>query len=74
MISNKQILESWQITVDDTLFNSKEEEVPVVVLMKEAQVEAIKEIVSRKWKYNGIRSKYKPIDEIALELIKEIES
>lgn len=46
----------------------------ILFAMKEAQVEAIKEMVSRKWRYSGIRDKYKSIDDIAFELIKEIES
>lgn len=49
----------------------------ILFAMKEAQVEAIKEVIRRKWKVGSPvlpRHKYKSIDDIALELIKEIEN
>lgn len=53
----------------------------ILFAMKEAQVEAIKELVKRKWdnsvyfwQTNDPNRKSKTIDDLALELIKEIES
>lgn len=49
-------------------------------IMASAQIEALKELVKREWNdtnnmyMGGTGTKHKTIDEIALELIKEIES
>lgn len=48
----------------------------ILFAMKEAQVEAIKELMSRRWQQGNpfLNTKYKLFDDVALELIKEIES
>lgn len=72
MRSNNDILvnyESYGGNVPDTLFDY----ITVDSAMKEAQVEAIKELVKRKWDNSPFSENFKSIDQLALELIKEIE-
>lgn len=74
MKRNEQLLEDSYVDIHDL------SESDIFHLMKEAQVEAIKELIKRKWDntnnmfMGGTGTKCKSVDEIALELIKEIES